>query len=514
MRKAFVIEKTTTTQDVLHSATQVFRTRFNIDAAVLKESYKANSLKLERRLRMYEKLMPVLNSWDRDTQNELILEASDSPKNDTDLLSRGAPQVQPKAISMHMYHSFKKGRWIKSWTTLSSDGQVYLSKHKPDAGRTTEVRGIGHMSDFDIYTMKKNDIEELRPKRKHVCVIKSQQKQILFEGHQENFVHFFSTSHPTDYQEWVDACQEWRSWYLSKPPKVLGINPLHTIAMPGKKTYTFDEYYKGTNLEDESSDWQPKGPVQRTPARLAPDQKRYDSGNEYRESMDDPDYRSPVSPRQTSRQIPFHLRHGSQSQPRPIPSTAPIPQETFSQGGLLGRSYSQRHQYTSGDPRLGNPDFMGTAFTGGLLADLKYNGLHSPGGSYAPHNPLANGAYTSRPSTSHNNSAHNTPKTYAADSMRRPSLAHSRPGSRPGTSGSGAGGGGVPPVPELPWLDPTVKPLVDFTPQFQEAPQWRSEGKGHGVKAKEGVPLVDLAGSKYVDGKKYNPEEFRRLASG
>lgn len=456
--------------------------------------------------------MPVLNSWDRDTQNELILEASDSPKNDTDLLSRGAPQVQPKAISMHMYHSFKKGRWIKSWITLSSDGQVYLSKQKPNAGRTTEVRGIGHMSDFDIYTMKKNDVEELRPKRKHVCVIKSQQKQILFEGHQENFVHFFSTSHPTDYQEWVDACQEWRSWYLSKPPKFVEINPLHNIAMPGKKTSTFDEYYKDTNLEGESSGWQLKGPAKRKTARLAGGDLQ-PSMNRHTASMDgdDSDYCSPISPRQTSRQIPFHLRHGSQSQPRPIPSTAPIPQETFSQGGLLGRSYSQRYQYTSGDPRLGNSDFMAEAFTGGLLADPKYNGLHSVSGSYAPQNALANGGYTSRPSTSHNNSVHNTPKTYAADSMRRPSLAHSRPGSRPGTSGSGAGG--VPPVPDLPWLDSTIKPLVDFKPQFQEAPQWRSEGKGHGVKAKEGVPLVDLAGSKFADGKKYNPEEFRRLAS-
>lgn len=38
-----------------------------------------------------------------------------------------------------------------------------------------------------------------------------------------------------------------------------------------------------------------------------------------------------------------------------------------------------------------------------------------------------------------------------------------------------------------------TKPLVDLTPKFVEAPQWSREGKGHGVAAPLGVPLVEAA---------------------
>lgn len=37
------------------------------------------------------------------------------------------------------------------------------------------------------------------------------------------------------------------------------------------------------------------------------------------------------------------------------------------------------------------------------------------------------------------------------------------------------------------------KPLLDFTPQFKEAPQWDKTGKGRGVAPPTGVPLVEVA---------------------
>jgi len=46
----------------------------------------------------------------------------------------------------------------------------------------------------------------------------------------------------------------------------------------------------------------------------------------------------------------------------------------------------------------------------------------------------------------------------------------------------------APPVPGLP------APLLDFNKGFVEAPQWRGEGKGRGVEAPRGVPLVEVAG--------------------
>ncbi|TVY55654.1 hypothetical protein LSUE1_G009530, partial [Lachnellula suecica] len=51
---------------------------------------------------------------------------------------------------------------------------------------------------------------------------------------------------------------------------------------------------------------------------------------------------------------------------------------------------------------------------------------------------------------------------------------------RPATSGEGMTSG-------------MPKPLLDFTPQFKEAPQWDRSKKGKGVKGVEGVPLVEVA---------------------
>lgn len=42
-------------------------------------------------------------------------------------------------------------------------------------------------------------------------------------------------------------------------------------------------------------------------------------------------------------------------------------------------------------------------------------------------------------------------------------------------------------------------PLVDLTPKVLEAKQWSKEGKGRGVKAPEGMPLVEIARSRDLE---------------
>ena len=41
-------------------------------------------------------------------------------------------------------------------------------------------------------------------------------------------------------------------------------------------------------------------------------------------------------------------------------------------------------------------------------------------------------------------------------------------------------------------------PLVDLTPTFREAPQWDPKKKGHGVRAVNGMPLIELATGPYA----------------
>src|ERR1700709_1179517 len=91
--------------------------------AILLESY--TQLGLERRVRRYEHIRDIMNSWDRDTQNALILQNSDSPKFDTDLEAASVPKDPPPDVTVYLYHSQKPGRWHKCYVTLLASGQMF-----------------------------------------------------------------------------------------------------------------------------------------------------------------------------------------------------------------------------------------------------------------------------------------------------------------------------------------------------------------------------------------------------
>ena len=302
-----------------------------------------------------------MNSWDRDTQNELVLEASDSPRHDMDLLAGGAPQEQPKPTSVHVYHaSHSKGRWYKHWITLQTSGQIIMSSSKPEPGRNAKAEKLAHMLDADIYMLTTDQQKGFKQKRKFCSVIKSQTPQTRFEESPDKFVHFFSTGNAQCHQEWMDACQSWRSWHLNHGKK--DDTPSAAMNVPHSKAYNNGVY--GQIDYAKNSSLLHQGSYKQLALNTSFAETRYDSDNARKNSQDffeeqyDSDYRSPISPHNQSRQIPFHLRHGNQG-PTTI-SAASLPQEPFHQGGLLGRSYSQRQKVMQENaPRvLGNADFM------------------------------------------------------------------------------------------------------------------------------------------------------------
>ncbi len=180
--------------------------------AILLESY--TQLGLERRIRRYEHIRDVMNSWDRDTQNALIIENSDSPKFDTDLETSSVPKEAPSDVTVYMYHSQKPGKWTKRYITLMSTGQVFISKKAAAKPSDKDSVNICHLSDFDIYTPTPQQLRKtLKPPKKHCYAIKSQQKTTMFLN-TENFVHFFNTDDEILAEKWYAAVQRWRSWYL------------------------------------------------------------------------------------------------------------------------------------------------------------------------------------------------------------------------------------------------------------------------------------------------------------
>jgi hypothetical protein len=73
----------TSAVDILKAAAQMMRHDIDPATSILVECYFL--LGLERRLRRYEGVRDVMNSWDRDQQNTLLIMPRDSATSDQDL---------------------------------------------------------------------------------------------------------------------------------------------------------------------------------------------------------------------------------------------------------------------------------------------------------------------------------------------------------------------------------------------------------------------------------------------
>lgn len=202
--------------DLLFSTANL--TSHNIDpkASVLIECYV--DLGLERRLRRYERVRDVMNSWDRDQQNSLLVVTKDLSGNDSDsdIDIKSVPRTPqaPPGFTLQMYHSSRPGKWNKRWITLLESGQMFCAK-KPDAKASDKDSTVlCHLSDFDIYTPRESEVKRhLKAPRRHCYAVKSQQKTFVFPNG-ENFVHFFCADDSQLAQRFFDLVQGWRSWYL------------------------------------------------------------------------------------------------------------------------------------------------------------------------------------------------------------------------------------------------------------------------------------------------------------
>ena len=160
---------TTTAQELIYSATNILSGSVTPDSAILRESYA--SAGLERRIRRYEHVRDIMNSWDRDTQNALVLSASDSPRHDTDLWPHSAPRRRPDQFSAQLQHSHKPGRWMKSYITLLPSGQLYA--HRKSGAKLSDKDAVAlcHISDFDVYVPVAAQLRKLAPPKDRESVV-------------------------------------------------------------------------------------------------------------------------------------------------------------------------------------------------------------------------------------------------------------------------------------------------------------------------------------------------------
>lgn len=201
------VTPSTTPLDIIRFAADQLVEFLDPNRTVLIESFK--QLGLERPLRKYEHVRDVLNSWDSDTQNTLVIKPSPTGSGNDLVDLHCVSKTQPVGTSVYIQYSQRPGHWDKRWVTLRSDGQMLVAKREGG-----ETASICHISDFDIYTpTARQSAKSIRPPRKICFAVKSQQKSSIFLS-TANFVHFFSTSDKSLATSWYKAVQEWRSWYL------------------------------------------------------------------------------------------------------------------------------------------------------------------------------------------------------------------------------------------------------------------------------------------------------------
>lgn len=429
-----------------------------------------------------------MNSWDRDTQNALIIQASDSPSHDFDIEAASVPREQPNDVTVYMYHSQRPGKWNKRYITLDSTGQVFVSKKKYSKVTDKDIITLCHLTDFDVYTPTTDEIRiNLRPPKKYCYAVKSQQKTNMFLD-TTKFVHFFSTDNYDLANTWYDACQQWRSWYLvnikGEGQKKLTART-KMVKVPGVRTRSGNAVIPGHKL---------KISVDEDPYTIGSFQPFMDLdrfGSTDADPNDETDDERP-------RQIPFRLRN-SMAQPEPpmrrerhpppvsyrVPPSADNDSSTFAATGLLGRTYSQR-QRAQKEREIAHEASSGPFVSGPSLLNSSETITTRPKTSAIP-NPASNSNDTTNNLSLFPPPSLSQPQTQATH-KRTPSSATRRPQTSAG-----------------PQRTPTqrrqeTKPLIDLTPKFVEAPQWSKEGKGHGVMAPNGVPLVEVAGGRNGEG--------------
>lgn len=409
-------------------------------------------LGLERRLRRYERVQEVLNSWDRDAQNTLLILPPDTLDSIKELDISSVPRTEqpPRGFILQMHHAKKAGKWNKRFITLLEGGQIFSSKKADPNPTDKDVVTLCHLSDFDIYTPNEAHMKKhLKSPKKYCYAIKSQYKMANFAT-TEGFAHYFCTDDLRVAQKFHSLVQGWRSWYLvnkkaqvieEKPPQIASTK--HQV----KKSVSHINL-NGHRLKvsvDESpysiGEFQPLVDLTRF------DKPLDDFGKDwFLDATTKPEQPIFTSPSDAN----------SNSVRRPLVDTRT--EQPFASTGLLGDSYDQRKK------ELARKE----TFSGAGSPPLTSSPSSSQGGDGSQEQSESRSWFPS-----------------AIEHTARTRPIQEKPPSRPSTSS------GVSSHDEKRRRG-KPQPLLDFSTTFKDPPQWSRDGLGRGVQAVPGQYLIDL----------------------
>lgn len=362
-RMIFPVTPTTTSVDLIKSASTTMSENINVKSAIILEHF--GTVGIQRPLRRYESIRNVMNSWDHDRQNNLILIDPGTGHSELELSTAGVPKQRPAEAQWLLTYSQRPGKWEKRFITLKSDGQITCQK---DLDKAREQTNVCHLSDYDIYTPTQEKIrKKIKPPKKLCLAIKSQQKSSMFET-TENFVHFFCSNDRRTADEFHDAVQNWRSWYLvnvlgavKKPQspdnteKDGGISTSFTAHAHKKMDSTSSHYQLGSFKPLMDTDQIGRRPSQRQGPRAArvtsaDDKEILESGTAPTRRPSTRKQQGPARAKLAEDEPLANLtRRTTADERRPSDNSQT---EEIAPTGLLGRSYSQRQRETAARNQL------------------------------------------------------------------------------------------------------------------------------------------------------------------
>lgn len=457
------VTPTTTPLDLFKSADVILPDPVPVRTAVALEWFK--KVDIRRPLRNYEYVRDVMNSWDYDDQNELIIiDSAIDGIDQEELLSYGVPEKRPEGMSCMLNHSSKPGKWNKKFFVLRPDGQLVTAKN--EKVKTSDQENVCHLTDYDIYQVTQAKIGRVKPPKKIVFAVKSLQKSNIFAD-ESQYVHFFCTNDRATANAFWKALQTWRSWHLKyekgeglkkSPATKKVLDSAGPGILPGAPSHSRGEsvgshYQLGafTSLID-MSDFNKKldeievhkpgeFPDDAPLSKLGGVQPMMHARKRSIRTKQPPPVSRGLAALATSNAPEDNSRQNSITQ-----SFRSQDEETFAATGLLGRTYTTRQK---------------------AVQDREQK---------------QNGAFTEGPSLI-SNMDHMIPSS----GLNRSSSTRSSGGQHRRTS-SDIRRTASKRIPGLP------QPLVDLTPTYRPPPQFAKQGKGYNPGANAG-PLVESATS-------------------
>ncbi|KAK1760780.1 hypothetical protein QBC47DRAFT_368186 [Echria macrotheca] len=517
-----VVGVETTAIDILTACAEQAAQSLDLATSVVVESY--TGLGIERRLRRYERIRDVLNSWDHANQNTLVV-LTDVINAEPDLHLSNVPKTDKprEGFILPMYHSHRPGKWNKRYITLLEGGQLSLSKKAEPGPSDKDTVSLCHLSDFDIYTPTETQKRKhLKPPKKNCYAIKSQQKQAVFLN-TENYIHYFCTEDAKVAEEFYRRVHFWRSWYMVNKVLQLQIKP-KPAATAVRNAEKAPQILPDKPVSPKKSFNHVK--VNGHKVKVSVDESPYTIGafkplmdlERFDKPLDEfgkdwiPDTQKPsrvVPPSPPPAAASAKLRSGGERRREPVMKSEGN-SGAFSERGLLGAAYEERKQAQREESR--HHQTTGTATSGAFVTGPNLlNGRrvssNSSSSSSEPRPSLRSDRRRSpdmadAPSwfpsaVEHTAKVRTSPP---APSVPRPSTSsasqahHTKPHYRPPQE----------PVPRRPQQEQIPhrprtaaappQPLVNLTPTFAEPPQWSRSGCGHGFHVPNaGKPLVDFA---------------------